>query len=139
MKKKSVMPLAYVLAIAAVWLMFTRGGQNPLKMDMSPMGKSGRTQTTVSVEAPSADDRREERIKALFQADEALAQSIVVQTVVCDDKLCTMTISVQDDPALARTKIEDLLRRAPWLGIMEIKTQEANPGLFTLIFRGGNP
>jgi hypothetical protein len=138
MKNKSVLPFAAVLAIAAVWSIFTRGGKNPLTMNMDPLGKSS-TQTTVTVTSPVNQNRSEDRIATLFQNEEALASSIQVHAVHCEESVCTVEAFASEDPSVVRMKIEELVQANPWLGPWELKKEAENPGIFSLIFYSENP
>lgn len=138
MKKKSVLPFAAVLGIAAVWTMLNRGGPHPFRVNSEPFPKSTSTQTTVSV-TPSGDETREQKILSLLEENDTLARIIQVHTIDCDGSTCTLDVSALGDPALFHQTIDQLPRDNPWLGSMEKQPKAENPEVLTLVFRDGNP
>lgn len=138
MKKKSVLPFAAVLAIAAVWTMLNHSGPQPFRVNMSPFQSSGSTQTTVSVKVSLADETREHKISTLIQETEALASTMKLQILDCEGSTCTVEVSALGDPALFQETVASLPLDYPWLGTLEIQKKTENPELFTLIFRKGN-
>lgn len=125
MKKKSVLPLAAVLAIGAAWTMLSEGGKKPLIVNMNPLGKST-TQTTVRVEAPSSADR----IAALFSEP---PQGMQVQGTSCQDSTCTVELKGEAD--VLRNHIENLVRGNPWLGPWNLQKKAGEEGVFLAIFQ----
>jgi hypothetical protein len=138
MQRKSVLPFAVVLGIAAVWTMFTRAGKNPLSVNMNPLGKSS-TETKMSVTAPASPDATEERIANLFQNDEQLASMAQVHGVHCEGSTCIVEVFVPGNIEILRTRLESLVRANPWLGGWEMKSESANPGIFSVVFHRADP
>jgi hypothetical protein len=138
MKKKSVLPFAAVLAIAAVWTMLNHSGPQPFRVNMTPFQSSGSTQTTVSVKASLADETREHKISTLMHETEALASTMKLQLLDCEGSTCTVEVSRLGDPALFQKTVASLTQDHPWLGTLEMQTKTESPEVFTLIFRDGD-
>jgi hypothetical protein len=125
MKRKSVLPLAAVLAIGAAWTMLSESGKKPLTVNMNPLGKSTTT-TTVRVEAPS----RVEQIAALFSNE---MQGIQMQGITCQDASCT--VELKGEPDVLRAHIADLVQENPWLGPWDLRKKAGAGGVFEVIFQ----
>ncbi|HET9236701.1 MAG TPA: hypothetical protein VFO10_05600 [Oligoflexus sp.] len=125
MNKKSVLPLAAVLAIGAAWTMLSESGKKPLIVNMNPLGKST-TRTTVRVEAESPRDQ----IAALFSSR---TQGIQVQDISCQDASCVVELS--GEPDALRAHIENLVRENPWLGPWNLQEKAGSEGVFQAVFQ----
>ncbi len=135
MKKKSALPFAAVLAIAAAWTLMNRNGPQPFRVNTEPFQRSIATQTTVSVQASSGDEGREQKIASLIQNDDVLSKFIRFHAVECDVSACTLQVSAKGDADSFRGAVEKLTRENPWLGPVETRNDKAASGVVTLVFQ----
>ncbi len=139
MKKKSALPFAAVLAIAAAWTLLNHNGPHPFRVNTEPFQRSLGTQTTLSVQVSSVDEGREHKITSLIQDDETLSKTIRFHAVDCDVSACTLQVSAKGDAGSFRESLENLSREHPWLGSVERRNDSAESGVVTLILPGENP
>lgn len=125
MQKKTVLPFATVLTIAALWTILTRsGGDGMIK---APGENASRTSITVQGEPEedhsSVDEAQEQRIEEILTRKDAELEKLVnLHSVICNGRTCTIEASPKNDPILFRTSLETLLQAYPGLG-SRIETQ----------------
>jgi hypothetical protein len=135
MKKKSVLPFAAVIAIAAAWTFFT--GRSPIPMN--PLEKkTSTTETRVSVAVSNHEEILEQKIASLFQTDRSLS-SLTVHAIDCEDFRCSVQVSSPSDPAALRPTLDDVQAANPWLGALISESTDAQSGSVTYIFQRERP
>ncbi|HYX33859.1 MAG TPA: hypothetical protein VE954_12155 [Oligoflexus sp.] len=112
MQRKSVLPFAFVLGIAAVWTMLTRGGDDAT-LPVITLPRASQTQTTTTVTASETrDEAREKHLENILTKKD----SVKVHSIVCAGATCTIEASPHSDPAALRSDMQKLLVENPGLG-----------------------
>ncbi|MDQ3233074.1 MAG: hypothetical protein M3Q07_14755 [Pseudobdellovibrionaceae bacterium] len=143
MQRKSVLPFAFVLGIAAVWTMLTRrGGDATLPVITLPRASQTQTTTTVtarsepSIASESRDEAQEKHLENILTKKD----SVKVHSIVCAGSTCTIEASPRSDPAALRSDMQKLLVENPGLGgSMDEQTHDDQGDRMTFVIQRPTP